>query len=144
MLSVLHRPMDTNLPGAKPVRAVGTGAQLYLRTTRHAYTVYLRTRATCRCAAEVGILDETLFDLESDAAEVVNLAYDPVHAQRRNALLQTVLRDWQLHDLVPAAEIVSAPNRSARAAQLELMASCFNFGHHEQPGCHTRIGRIRG
>lgn len=117
---VLHRPGDPHLPGAKPMRSLGHGAQLYLRTQRYAYTLYLSTSAQCECATRPAILDEALFDHERDEGEATNLAYDPAHFTVREALLQTMVSDWRLREVG-----MRPPNRTARAAHAEALADCF-------------------
>ncbi len=121
MGTVLNRPADPNLPGAKPLRSLGHGAQLYVRTPRYAYTLYLSTSVQCECATRLGVLDEALFDHEHDQGEMTNLAYEPTHSHTREELLQTVLRDWRLHDVG-----MRAPNRSARVAHIDALADCFS------------------
>ena len=116
---VIHRPTDPNLPGAKPQRNIGSGAQLYVRTSRYAYTVYLGLGSTCGCGSRLSIVDEALFDHTVDMGEMRNLAYITTHAAVRTRLLALVLRDWQLADLG-----MMAPNRSARMAHINAVASC--------------------
>ena len=72
---VIHRANDTLLPGPRPMRMVGRGAQLYVRTTRYAYVAYLKPR--CECAPGLLLVDEQLFDHSTDSGEATNLAYNP-------------------------------------------------------------------
>ena len=108
MGTVVHRPDDALLPGARPTRTVGPGAQLYVRTARWAYSVYLRPPcppplgrenagggegggegggrgeggggARRRCGrAGVVILDELLFDHEDDSHEATTIRANHTH-----------------------------------------------------------------
>ena len=121
MPMVLNRPTEPNLPGAKPLRSLGHGAQLYVRTVRYSYTLYLGTSMQCECATRLGVLDEALFDHHTDEGEMTNLAYDPAHSQTRGELLQMVMRDWRLTDVG-----MLAPNRSARLEHIGALAGCFS------------------
>lgn len=119
---VLHRPTDSNLPGARPARPLGPGSQLYVRTARYAYTLYLHKKVGCRCTPPAEqILDETLFDHHADAGEATNLAYEPAHAHTREALLQLVRREWGL----PSDIGWRPPNRSLRIAQIDDLTRCW-------------------
>ena len=143
---VQHRPSDPNLPGAKPMRSLGHGAQLYLRTPRYAYTLYLSTIAQCACASPdpAVVLDEALFDHDHDEGEARNLAYEHSERSVRDDLLQVVLREWRLHELS-----VRPPNRSARIAHIEQLAECFARLALAGDSCHQSraipgAGRRRG
>ena len=129
---VANRPNDSQLPGAKPMRMVGRGAQLYVRTRTHSYVAYFRPR--CGCAPGLVLVDETLFDLTSDAGEAVNLAYAPSHAHTRRELLGVVKRDWGL-GVVGSTRA----DRPARQAMIAELASCFNYSLR----CPTPLGVLR-
>ena len=128
---MVHRPSDAFLPGAKPAKMIGRGAQLYLRTSTHAYVAYMRPR--CACAPGLLVLDETLFDLASDPGEASNLAYDPSHSATRRALLQIVQQEWHLGDVIGADA-----SRPERVALIEELASCFNYSLR----CPTALGDL--
>ena len=115
---VVHRPTDPLLPGAKPLIHLGPGAQLYVRTQLHAYTVYLRAACSERCIG-AHIIDEALFDHTADENEMVNLAYSADHAHIRARLLRIIQREWQVHLISTAA-----PNRSARMRLVARLANC--------------------
>ena len=82
------------------------GVQLYVRTRRYAYTLYLKldpdnqTDPNFKAAAtrwEAGtyrLVDETLYNLELDPGEANNIVYDGDQAEARGRLLELCLRDW--------------------------------------------------
>ena len=123
---VLHRPWDTQLPGAMPRFKVGRGQQYYLRTTRYAYAVYVRRQwgraqwpATGGWQWGYWLMDEMLYDHDSDPEELINIAYKPQEARVRERLLQMVMREWNL-TFMGTPEQLRAPNRTKRA---ELLAA---------------------
>ena len=132
---VVHRANDTLLPGARPMRMVGRGAQLYVRTARYAYVAYFRPR--CGCKPGLLLVDEQLFDHSIDKGEATNLAYNPLHASTRQQLLSIVLRDWKV-DVAGSTH----PDRNARSATLAQLASCFN---RSAPSCPSGaiVGALR-
>jgi hypothetical protein len=129
---LLHRPADAELPGAKPMRHIGRGAQLYLRTPSHSYTAYLRPACGC---GQLLLLDEVLFDVHADPGEGSNLAYKPAHAGTRRALSSEVLARWQLGEGTVGLREAS---RSARQAMVGQLAGCFNSSAR----CHTPLGDL--
>ena len=129
---MIHRPTDTELPGARPVRMVGKGAQLYVRTPSHSYVAYLRPRCGC---GPLMLLDETLYDVRSDPGESYNLAYRHSHAETRRALLGEVLTHWRIDGATLG--LVSA-DRATRVAMVDELARCFNASVR----CHTVLGEL--
>ena len=94
---LLNRPFDQQLPGALPRRFIGHGSQIYIRTARYAYTAYLRAQCPHICKPWfMFLIDEALFDHQTDPFEAHNLAYDPTHAAVRNELQGVALRDWNV------------------------------------------------
>ena len=136
---VIHRANDTLLPGARPMRMVGRGAQLYVRTTRYAYVAYLKPR--CDCAPGLLLVDEQLFDHSTDSGEATNLAYNPAHLATRDQLLALVRRDWK----IDVAGNSPRPDRAARIALLTQLAGCFNRSAPKCPSSSTGplVGELR-
>ena len=127
---VVHKPNDRLLPGAPPRYALGKGEALYLRTERYAYTAFLYP--ICRSCgsgstAKYRLLDEALYDVRTDAGEAHNLAYSAAHASSRQALLRTLMRDWNMTviqhldgwDVSP----LRLPNRTQRVNWLRYQIS---------------------
>ena len=119
--------------GARPVRLIGRGAQLYVRTARHAYAAYLRPR--CGCVPGLLLVDELLFDHTTDPGEAYNLAYDEAHAATRRRMLATVTRDWRVL-LVGETE----PDRDARRGLVLQLLRCYNATRR----CPQELGELGG
>lgn len=122
--TMLHRPLDKQLPGALPRRILGHGWQLYVRTERFAYTAFLRP-AFGFAAKDAPylyrgwrwghrLIDEALFDHFADPAESVNLAYHSAHSRTRLGLLLTVVRDWNV--------TLVGPHAADRASRLSWLS----------------------
>ena len=105
------------------------GVQLYVRTYRYAYTLFLKldpdnqTDPNFKAAAtrwEAGtyrLVDETLYDLELDPGEANNVVYDGEQAETRGRLLELCLRDWGVRLRGPRAT-----SRRVRAKYLVALA----------------------
>ena len=99
------------------------GAQLWMRTARFAYTVFLQldpdNQTVARWeAASLRIVDETLYDLEADPGEANNIAYNGDQKATRARLLELCLRDWGVSRLRGPR----STTRKVRAAYLRRLA----------------------
>ena len=122
--------VEESLAGAAAVTEKSwRGVQLYVRTYRYAYTLFLKldpdnqTDPNFKAAAtrwEAGtyrLVDETLYDLELDPGEANNVVYDGEQAETRGRLLELCLRDWGVRLRGPRAT-----SRRVRAKYLVALA----------------------
>lgn len=132
---VIHRPEDELLPGAPPLRVVGGGAQLYLRTSTHSYTAYLAT--PCSCIGGLLLLDETIYDVRADPEERQNLAYRVEHAGVRARLFALMVRSWNVTLQGP-----TAADRPARLALIDTLLRCRTNTNTSLRAC-AHLGMVR-
>jgi hypothetical protein len=133
---LVHRPADSQLPGARPMRQIGRGAQLLVRDRHFSYVAFVRPRCGCASSPWSGLLllDEQLFDVLADPHETVNLAYSAAHRSTRDAMLAIVVRDWGIDLDVGSTK----SDRAARAARIERLAACYNRSSR----CATALGLL--